>query len=1000
MSRRPRPNAAVRAEPRGIGSAGARDPLALEVRLLGALLGQVIVEQAGIGLLELVERIRRRRIQLRRDVEGADRQRLEAELEAELSGLDPDRIEVVIRAFGLYFQLVNLAEERHRVRTLRRRERGAGRGPGGGAGRGVVDGSVAEAVERLREAGHDPAAIEAFVRRLSIAPVLTAHPTEARRRTLLVALRRCARLIERLDDPRLTPAEDADIRRRLREAITLLWHTAEVRSIAPTPLDEVRTAMVFFDETLFTTAPRVYRALDGALDRVHELPPGAEMPATDTGRTGTRPPLVPAFLRWGSWVGGDRDGNPNVTAETTLQAIRIQADHVLRGYEAVAARLMATVSAAVPRDRLASAISIRLAGDEEAFPETMRSLRRRFEDEPYRQRLGAIAERLRRTRAWLTGAPAPLAGRYGSAEDLIRELDELQVALVADGLARVAWGEIQDLRWQVETFGFHLASLEVRQHAAVHRAALERLAGALAGTADRTGACDTTGTADTTGAADRPLEPRALLALATEELVPGVTPAEVVATFRAIAAIQARFGEEACHRYVISFTASAADVTGVLELARLASAPALPPTVTGGFGPASPVLDVVPLFESAEALAGCAAILEALFTDPAYRAHLRARGDRQEVMLGYSDSNKESGFLAANWMLHQAQSDLVEVTRRHGLQLTVFHGRGGAIGRGGGPTNRAIRALAPGSLDGRLKLTEQGEVIAAHYADATIARRELEQMTNAVLAASTPEHEARLGALAAEGRPIMDELAERARVAYRALVWDEPEFARFFRDTTPISEISALRLGSRPAARGRLEGERRDRGETAAGDQVVPSLADLRAIPWVFAWSQSRLDLPGWYGLGSALEGYRAAHGDEALAALGRLYRRWPFLESVLDNAELILARADLGVARRYASLARWPEARRLMETIEDEYRRSVTLLLRVTGHGRLLDRSPALQRSIALRNPYVDPLSDLQVRLLERLRGLPADDPERPRLLRLVQLTVNGVAAGLQSTG
>jgi len=1000
VSRRPRPNAAVRAEPRGIGSAGARDPLAREVRLLGALLGQVIVEQAGVGLLELVERIRRRRIQLRREVDGADRERLEAELEAELAGLDPDRIEVVIRAFGLYFQLVNLAEERHRVRTLRRRERGASRG--------VIDGSVAEAVERLREAGHDAPAIEAFVRRLSIAPVLTAHPTEARRRTLLVALRRCARLIERLDDPRLTPTEDADIRRRLREAITLLWRTAEVRSIAPTPLDEVRTAMVFFDETLFTTVPRVYRALDGALDRVHELPPGAAIPATDTGRTGTRPPLVPAFLRWGSWVGGDRDGNPNVTAETTLQAIRIQADHVLRGYEAVAARLMGTVSAAVPRDRLASAISIRLAGDEEAFPETMRSLRRRFEGEPYRQRLGAIAERLRRTRAWLTGAPAPLAGRYATADDLVVELDELQAALVADGLARVAWGEIQDLRWQVETFGFHLASLEVRQHAAVHRAALERLAGAGAAvgaaTAGSAGA-DTAASAGTGAgaAADRPLEPRALLALATDELVPGVTPAEVLATFRAIAAIQGRFGEGACHRYVISFTASPADVTGVLELARLAGAPTVPPTVTAGFGPASPVLDVVPLFESAEALAGCASILEALFTDPAYRAHLRARADRQEVMLGYSDSNKESGFLAANWMLHRAQSDLVEVTRRHGLELTVFHGRGGAIGRGGGPTNRAIRALAPGSLDGRLKLTEQGEVIAAHYADATIACRELEQMTNAVLVASTPEHERQLAALVAEGRPIMDELAERARVAYRALVWEEPEFARFFRDTTPISEISALRLGSRPAARGRLERERPgpgDRGAAAAGDEVVPSLADLRAIPWVFAWSQSRLDLPGWYGLGSALEGYRAAHGDRALDALGRLYRRWPFLESVLDNAELILARADLGVARRYAALARWPEARRFMETIEDEYRRSVTLLLRVTGHARLLDRSPALQRSIALRNPYVDPLSDLQVRLLERLRGLPADDPERQRLLRLVQLTVNGVAAGLQNTG
>jgi phosphoenolpyruvate carboxylase len=371
------------------------------------------------------------------------------------------------------------------------------------------------------------------------------------------------------------------------------------------------------------------------------------------------------------------------------------------------------------------------------------------------------------------------------------------------------------------------------------------------------------------------------------------------------------------------------------------------------------------------------------------------------VRLGYSDSNQESGFLAANWMLHRAQADLVEVARRRGIDLTIFHGRGGAIGRGGGPTNRAIRALAPGSLGGRLKLTEQGEVIAAHYADPAIARRELEQMVNGVLTASVSESDARIIEVATAGAPIMDELAERARIAYRALVWDEPGFAGFFRDATPIAELSALRLGSRPAARGRPGRRGGDGVDATAGDvEDAPPLADLRAIPWVFAWSQARLDLPGWYGLGTALDGHRIAHGERGLDELGRLYRQWPFFASVLDNAESILARVDLAVARRYAQLARGADAARFWATIEDEYRRSVALLLRIAGRERLLDATPALQRSLELRNPYVDSLSDLQVRLLARSRALDPDDPERERLLRLIQLTVNGVAAGLRNTG
>ena len=359
-------------------------------------------------------------------------------------------------------------------------------------------------------------------------------------------------------------------------------------------------------------------------------------------------------------------------------------------------------------------------------------------------------------------------------------------------------------------------------------------------------------------------------------------------------------------------------------------------------------------------------------------------------MLGYSDSNKESGFLAAAWMLHRAQEALVAVAREHGIELTLFHGRGGAIGRGGGPANRAILGGAPGSVDGRLKLTEQGEVIAANYADPAIARRHLEQLTGAALIASTPEHDAAAADALREGGALLAELADTARAAYRALVHDDPGFAAFFRDITPIAELSDLRLGSRPAARGRAGGFA----------DAMPPIDDLRAIPWTFAWSQSRINLPGWYGLGSALEAFRAAHGDEGLAEIGRLYRSWPFLASVLDNAEMILAKADMGVARRYASLTSSEDGERRWEAIEAEYHRTVALLLRVTGRDHLLDGAPVLQRSIGLRNPYVDALSELQVRLLARFRALPPDDPERARVLRLVQMSVNGVAAGLQNTG
>jgi phosphoenolpyruvate carboxylase len=945
MSPGQRPNEAVRAEPSSIGTGRARDPLAAEVRLLGSLLGQVIAEQAGRELLDLVERVRRTTIQLRR----GDEPTLRGALVGELAALDPDRAEVVVRAFSLYFRLVNLAEERELVRSARREERQRLSLRRGHAGVDAEGDSLAAAVDWLRRTGADRDSIVAAVGRLRITPVLTAHPTEARRRTVLIALRRIDRLLGRLADREIGPDDDRDVRRRLRAEITLLWRTADLRAAAVSPLDEVRTALAFFDETIFTVTPRLYRQADAALDTLLRPDPagaaGNGGEATDSGRSGTRRPALEPFLAWDSWIGGDRDGNPAVTAEVTERTLRIHADHVLRGYEAVAMRLSQTIAAAVPTERVRRPLATRLARDADLLPDVDRQLRRRFPDEPYRQRFGFIAERLRRTRGHLTGQPAPLTGRYADAAELDEELAEVQEALVADRLERVAWGEVADLRWQLATFGFHLASLEVRQHSAVHRATESAMSGG------------------------RP----------TEEVVPAVPAAEIIGTLRTVAAAQHRFGPTAAGRYVISFTTEPDDVDRLL---RLASSEAV------ASGAAAPILDIVPLFEDAATLERAGPILDAILRDPVYRAHLHGRGDRQEVMLGYSDSNKESGYLAANWLLHRAQAGLAETAKAHGVELTLFHGRGGAIGRGGGPANRAILGLAGGSLDSRLKLTEQGEVIAANYAEPGIALRHLERLAAATLVASSPRHVAMLAAAESTGRPLLDELSAASRAAYRALV-EASGFVEFFHLATPIDEIATLRLGSRPAARRRA----------AEAPESEPSIADLRAIPWVFAWSQARIELPGWFGLGSALDQHERVHGLGGVHALTRLYARWPFLASLIDNAELSLARADLGVARQYAALA-GDAGRSHWAAVEAEYVRTVAWIGRITGRARLLDHAPELRRRLGLRDPYVDSLSELQVTLLVRLRATDPGDPERARLLRLVQLTVNGIAAGLQGTG
>jgi phosphoenolpyruvate carboxylase len=896
------------AEPRSIGTSGTANVLAREVRLLGALLGEIIVEQAGAEVFELVESTRQRAIAARR--RGG-----EERVSFDVLPIEAEVLEGVVRAFGLYFQLINIAEARDRVRRATRRAR---------ATAGASEGAP------VRAALRQPGAREALAR-VRVHPVITAHPTEARRRTVLVALRRIARLLERADDPRLSPVGDRDLRRQLREEIAVLWQTAELRRGAPTPIDEVRTAMVVFDETLYRLTPQLYGLLDTFM-------PG---PRSVRARE-MEQPRVPAFLRFGSWIGGDRDGHPAVTAGVTEEALRIHADHVLRGHEAVATRLSQTLAAKVRGDSVPAALRERLAADELAMPGLARSLVDRFPDEPFRQRLGFIGEGLRHTRARLLGERrGATTGGYSSTTELLEELAEVQRGLVEVGLARSAWGDVQDFVWQVETFGFHLANLEVRQHAAVHRRAL--------GVAAEGTATDT--------APDRE---------------------EVLATFRAMARLQDGFGTDAISRYVVSFTSSARDVLDVLDLAQQAGADGL-------------VLDVVPLFESSEALIRAGAIVDDLLHDSRYRAHLRTRGDRQEVMLGYSDSTKETGFLAANWLLHRAQHDLAAAAARHGIELTLFHGRGGAIGRGGGQLELAVAAQPPGSVEGRLKLTEQGEVVWTRYGDPDLALRHLEILTTAAIDSLTGP-DATAGDPAGTGA-TMDELASEARRAYRALVYDDPGFAGFFARMTPIDEIATLQLGSRPARRAARGTER--------------SIDDLRAIPWVFAWSQARVALPGWFGLGSALEFYSRAHPRSAYHDLAALYGGWPFFRSVIDHARLAVQRVDMALARGYAALAAEPGDAERWASIEAEFERTTRALDRLpsgastTVAGRA--EAAAVERSTALRVPYVDTLSVLQLELLRVLRRREVADPAHPSLpviRQLIGLTISGLSAALQGTG
>jgi phosphoenolpyruvate carboxylase len=853
------------------------EALRREVRLLGDLLGEVLAEYGGPELLADVE-------QLRHTVIAARDSDLNDQDAAELVGSwGIDRAEQVARAFTCYFQLVNLAEDRHRARTLRERDRDAE----------PLSESLAEAVAEIRSRHGEDRVLE-LLSTLVIQPVLTAHPTESRRRAVVAAITRIGAQLEVLDDPRASAREEREARRRLLEEIDILWRTAQLRSTQLQPLDEVRSVMAIFDDTLFRAVPEIYRDLDAVL--------GPD-------DTDLRVPRTPAFIRIGSWVGGDRDGNPAVTAAVTEDTMNIQSDHVLRGLETAANRIGRSLTAdsvtTPPDENLRSRLATARLTDAARFAE----IEARSHSEQHRQYLIYVAGRIRETR--LAAAAA-----YRSPAELLDDLRAVQRSLATAGARRPAYGELQNLIWQVETFGFHLAELEIRQHSGIHENAVAELQ------------------------QGGPLSPE------TEE---------VLATFRAIKRIQERFGVDACKRYVVSFTRQSSDIANVFALAAESRAE----------------IEVVPLFETVEDLGRASVVLDGMAELEPVRRQLEATG-HLEVMLGYSDSTKEVGPVSASLALYDAQADLVRWAAGRGLRLTLFHGRGGALGRGGGPANRAIRAQAPGSIAGHFKVTEQGEVVFARYSNPAIARRHLEQVASAVLMSSLPEVEEVAERAASRFRDLAIRIESPARTAYRGLV-EADGFEGWFGRVSPIDELGRLRLGSRPARRG------------GSG-----KLHELRAIPWVFAWSQMRLNLPGWYGLGSGI-----AAAD--LSELQDAYAEWPLFNVLLDNAEMSLAKTDRGIAERYLALGGSPE---LSARVLTEYDLTVQGVLAVTGHRRLLENHRVLSWAVELRNPYVDALSHIQLRALEGLRHEPAAADERERLEHVLLVTVNGVAAGLQNTG
>lgn len=895
-------------------------PMRDDIRRLGHQLGQAIVRQEGTRMLDLVEQVRTLARQMRADDDPAAGVAL-AELLAGVSTIDAIRL---VRAFTLYFHLANATEQVHRVEELNLRRADAGR--------------ITDTVERLLEAGHPPDELAAALARTELRPVFTAHPTEASRRSILDKLTEVAARLEQRTHRGVTGTEQRRIDRRIDELIDAMWQTDELRRERPSPTDEARSVLYYLEQVVRHALPELLDDIVLTLDRA-----GATLP----------PDAAP--VRFGSWVGGDRDGNPNVTPATTVEVLDLQRGKALRllweELEAVRSELSTSDRIRPPSDELRAAVE----ADRTARPDVFEPLGRRFEGEWYRLRLAMVAERLRATAA---GLDAP--GAYRRPAELDDDLAVLDRSLRANHGALLADGRLARMRRVVRTVGFHLATLDIREHAARLHESLERLF--------------------TAGGADYPAGKAAREALLVAELdsrrplAPPGTPVpddDPLQLFRRLREEMDRRGDGVVESFIVSMTEGVDDILAPVLLAREVGLVDLAAGVAR--------LGFVPLFETIDDLRNLEPVLDRLLSLPAYRRLVELRGG-QEVMVGYSDSNKDGGITTSQWEIHQALRRIRDLAARHGIAIRVFHGRGGTVGRGGGPTNASILAQPAGVIRGEVKITEQGEVIADKYGVPELAQRNLDLAVSAVLEATVarnrPRHD---DATRARWVEVMDVVSGAAYAAYRRFV-EDPDLPEYFRASTPVEELGQLNIGSRPARR------------TTEG----AGLSGLRAIPWVFGWTQSRQIIPGWFGVGSGLDAaVDAGHGD----ALQEMLAEWTFFRTFLSNVEMTLAKTDLGIAARYVDTLVPEGIRHLFDVVRAEHERTLAAVTSLTGRG-LLGDLPVIAHTLEVRARYLDPIHVLQVALLERSRRGDAAGADDRRLRRALLLSVNGVAAGMRNTG
>ncbi len=935
-------------------------PLRRDVRSLGALLGQVLREQAGEALFDTVEALRRISIARREaeaagDAAAAQHHLEEAQALTREAAADPQRAYELARAFAFYFELINLAETNHRKRRRRSSLLDAGAPP--------LRGSLRGTLRRLRETGHTRASVLQLLRQVCVVPVFTAHPTEVARRSVMFKRRRIAELLERMDVLGTPPSELEALESGLLAEVTALWQTDDVRSARPTVRDEIRMGLDYYEASLFSTMPVLYAEIAAALD--------AEFPA-EQGKTALAE--LPIVVRFGSWIGGDRDGNPFVTAETTAEAVAMARDLLQRHYLSQLHAVFDQLASSTQQAPISKALQARLnvymeelrASGHTAFAE-------RFPYEAVRLAIACITLRLggkppvsmHRNLALSDAAKLPA---YERSAELLEDLEILRASLAENRGERLAELYLDPLLLTVRTFGLHLHTLDVRQHARVHAAATAEIS------------------SWPTGEAGLRLP-----------AAPSAQTEDVLGTMREVARLK-RQDPDAVAQYVISGASEAEDALRVLWLARLSGV-----TVEGANDEHNrdPGLQPVPLFESIEDLQHAPAICQALWSSEAYQPLLKAWDGRQEVMLGYSDSNKDGGMIASTWEIWKAHRALHAVARACGVRLRLFHGRGGTVGRGGGPTHRALFAQPLDSFTGELRLTEQGEVLNWKYSDVVLAERNLELMIAASLdalarpdlhsaqnTAQSAGHSAQqthlTGAIEPAWEAAMDELSATSLHFYQQHIVGDPEVFAFFEQATPVAELEHARIGSRPAKR----------ADASATKQR--SMADLRAIPWVFGWMQSRMVVPAYFGVGYALESYANAHED-GLARLQAMSASFPLFLDIVRNVEMALAKADFGIANLYSSLVHDGElCRRVFARLREEFERTRRMILAVTKQNELLERNPVLTNSIRLRNPYVDPMSLLQLELLRRKRGGESGEV----LDRAITATINGISAGLRNTG